>query len=62
MGLPPELARDLQRLYTEPHPPILFVIDAVCLAVVATAERHRELVADLAAQGAKLSEAQVMSI
>jgi hypothetical protein len=50
------------RVDTKSVPPFGFIANAVDLAMVNTAERHRELVAHFAAERARLRRAKVMGI
>lgn len=50
------------RIDTSPLPSRSFVAAAIELPIVAAAQRHRELIADLAAELSVLSEAQVVRI
>jgi hypothetical protein len=50
------------RVDAEPVPPCAFIAAAVDLAMVNTAERHRELVADFATERARLGRAKMMGI
>jgi hypothetical protein len=54
--------RDLYRLYVGALPPFLFVAGAMQIAVVDAAQRHCELIANLAAKCARLSKLDVMGI
>jgi hypothetical protein len=47
---------------TSPLPSLSFVTAAIELPLLAAAQRHRELIADLAAELSALSEAQVVQI
>src|SRR5262249_47154369 len=58
----PEPLRDFHRLYVGGLPPFLFVIAAMQIAVVNAAQRHRELVANLAPKGARLPKLDGMRI
>src|SRR5438445_4888072 len=58
----PEIARSLDRIDADFLPPCGLVARAVERPMMATANRHRELVADLATEGAGLREAKVMGI
>src|SRR5262245_31995416 len=60
--LSPQLAGDLDRIDAGVLPPGCFVADAMDQPMVDTAERHRELVARLAAKRPRLQMAQVMRI
>ena len=53
-GLSPELAGDLDRVDAGGLPPGGFIAYAVHQPMMHAAERHRELVARLAAEGARL--------
>ena len=57
MGLVPEALGDGERFDAVTRPPILFVADLVQVTVVTAAQRHRELVADLEADGPGLRKA-----
>lgn len=61
-GVQPEIARDLERVDPACAPPLELVAGLVHLVVMEVAERHGELVADLARQGPRLREAQVMGL
>jgi hypothetical protein len=55
--------RDLHGLYVGGFPPFLFVIaSAMQIAMVDAAQRHCELIADLAPKRAQLPEPDVMGI
>src|SRR5207237_10045863 len=58
----PQLASGVGRVEADGLPPQRFVARAVEVAVVRAAERDRELIADLAAKGALLGEAQMMRV
>jgi hypothetical protein len=58
----PELPRYTQGVDFMLVPPPNFVAGLVQLPMVATAKRHRKLVADFEAQGSRLRKAQVMRI
>jgi hypothetical protein len=57
-ALSPELARGVEGIDASCLPPAPLVADPVQGAVVRPAERHHELVADLAAERPRLGEAQ----
>jgi hypothetical protein len=59
-GLPPELARDLNRFNPCSLPPAHFIPGPVQGAVVTTAKRHHEFIADFAPERALLGEAQMV--
>jgi hypothetical protein len=50
------------RVDTEPIPPCGFIATAVDLAMVNTAERHRELVTHFATERPRLRKAKMMRI
>src|SRR4051812_34306317 len=60
--LPPKCRRGEQGSNTELLPPKPFVTASVQLAMVRTAQRHREFVADLARQRAALRKPEVVGI
>jgi hypothetical protein len=60
MRLQPEHAGSHKRVYSRLPPPQSFVTAAMDLTMVRTTERHRELVADLAAEPARLCKAEVV--
>ena len=62
MGFQPERARGGERLDADPGPPSDFIAGMVQLAMMAAAERHSELIADLAAARARLSKAQMVCV
>ena len=62
MRLQPQRAGGGGRVDASLLPPGRFVAAAMDLAMMAAAERHRELVADLAAERPMLGEAQMMRI
>jgi len=62
MGLQPQGSGDRGWLDPGLTPPFGFIAMAMNVAVMSPAQRHGELVADLAAERAALGEAQVMSI
>ena len=62
MTLLPKRPGDLQRFDAQLFPPWHFVSRLMQLSMMAAAERHGELVADLHAEGARLGKAQVMRI
>src|SRR4051794_29087052 len=62
VGFGPQSLSDRHRIDTDGLPPRCFIAIAVQLAVMHTAERNGELVADFAAQGTGLSEAEMMGI
>src|SRR5262249_1090357 len=61
-GLLPPLAGVLDRVDAGCLPPSLLIPGTVYRAVMDTAERHRELIAGLAAERARLQVAQVMRV
>jgi hypothetical protein len=61
-GFAPELLSDRHGIDAEGLPPRCFITTVVQLAVMHTAERNRELVADLPAQRSGLSEAEMVGI
>ena len=61
-AVPPELARDFDRIDPNAPPPRLFVLGLMGGAVVGAAERNCELIAYLAAKRARLHESQVMCV
>src|ERR1051326_8485307 len=62
MGLEPKLAGRRGRIDAGSRPPTGFIAAAVDLTMMATAEWHSELIADLATEGAALGKAQMMRI
>jgi hypothetical protein len=62
MGFKPERAGSRKRVYSRVPPPRSFVTAAMDLTVVRATERHRELIAHLAAERTRLREAQMMWI
>ena len=60
--LRPKLARDRGRVDAGRVPPRLLIAGAMNGAVVDAAERHRELIAHLAAECARLRKAEVVGI
>ena len=62
MGFEPEGSGCLGRIDTDLLPPCPFIAAAMNFAMMPTTERHRELVAYLAAQCAALSKTQVMRV
>ena len=62
MRFGPKGARHANRVDARCGPPAGFVSGAVQLAMMSTAERHGELVADLEAETAGLREAQMVGI
>jgi hypothetical protein len=58
--LRPEGRRNQVRVDPEPAPPCGFIAAAVDLAMVNSAERHRELVAHFAAERPRLREPEMM--
>ena len=62
MGLKPKCAGSRKRVYSRLSPPQSFIAAAMDLAVVRATQRHRELVADLAAKGWRLCKLQVVSV
>ena len=62
MHLEPQRTGAGGRINASLLPPRRFVATAMDLAMMAAAERDRELVADLAAERSVLSEAQMMGI
>src|SRR5439155_9464840 len=61
-GRLPELECNRQCIDAQLGPPIRLVVRAMNLAVVQTAERDREFVADFPPEGPHLSEPQVMRV
>jgi hypothetical protein len=61
-GLAPELSGDRSWNNFDRLPPGLFIAAAVQIAMVQAAQRNGELVADLPAQGARLSEAEMVGV
>jgi|SRR5262245_5586196 len=55
MGLLPETSCDLRRINIAIVPPRLLISDLMQLPMVPTAQRHRELIADLETHRARLS-------
>jgi hypothetical protein len=62
MGLKPQRAGGGGRIDASFLPPCRFVATAVDLAMMAAAERHGELIADLATKRPLLGKAQMMGI
>ena len=62
MRLQPQRAGGDTRINASLLPPCRFVATAMDLAMMAAAERHGELIADLAAKRSMLGEAQMMGI
>jgi 7-keto-8-aminopelargonate synthetase-like enzyme len=62
MGLKPQRVRRRQRIYSGFAPPHLLIAAAMDLAMMRAAQRHRELIAHLAAERARLHEAEVMGV
>jgi hypothetical protein len=62
MGFEPQRASGNARVYSGLAPPRRLVAMAMDLAMVASTERHRELIANLAAKGPVLRKAQVMRV
>jgi hypothetical protein len=62
VGFRPQCRGDSDRIHSGVLPPFGFVAAVVNFAVVATAERHRELVAYLAPERGMLGKAEVMSV
>ena len=62
MGLQPQCSGDRGWLDASLNPPSFFISVAMNVAVMTAAERDGELVADLAAEGAALCEAQVVGV
>ena len=62
MGLNPELPRGTHRIDTLCGPPVFFIAGAVQFAMMATAERYGEFVADFKTQSSGLGKPQVMRI
>jgi hypothetical protein len=60
--LAPELSADCSWIDFDRFPPSLLIAPAVQLAVMQVAQRNRELVTDLAAQGPRLSEPKMVGI
>ena len=58
----PQPLRDFHRIYARRFPPLLFITTAVEIPVVNPAQRHDELVADLAPKGARLPKLDVMGV
>ena len=58
----PELQGERHRVDLDRMPPSGLVALSVKLAMVDTTERNRELIADLAAEGARLSKAEMVRI
>jgi hypothetical protein len=58
----PEFKRDRERVDLNPFPPLDFVAMIVELAMMRTADRNREFVANLATQSSRLGEAQMVSV
>jgi hypothetical protein len=62
MGFEPQPPGRDGRIDSRPVPPRRFIAMTMKLAVMAAAERHGELVADLAGKRPALSKAQVMGV
>lgn len=62
MALLPKPSGDFQSVDFSLLPPSQFITGLVQLAMVAAAERHGELVADLRADGARLRKAEVVGV
>jgi 7-keto-8-aminopelargonate synthetase-like enzyme len=62
MGLKPKRVRRRQRIYSGFVPPHLLIATAMDLAMMRAAQRHRKLIAHLAAERARLHEAEVMGV
>ena len=62
MGFQPQCAGGCGRIYASFFPPGGFVARAMGFAMMAPAQRHGELIADLAAKRAVLGEAQMMGV
>ena len=62
MGLPPKTSGDLQRIDLQVLPPGHLIAGLMQLSMMATTERHGELVADLETARAQLGEPQMMRI
>lgn len=62
VGFQPKLARQTDRLETRFRPPVDFLTGAVQLAMVNSAQRDREFVADLKAETAGLRKPQMMGV
>jgi hypothetical protein len=62
MRLQPQASGSDGRINASIFPPCGFISTAMDLAMMASAQRHGELIADLAAEGAVLREAQMMGI
>jgi hypothetical protein len=62
MAFQPQCASGGGRIYASFFPPCGFVAGAMGLAMMAPAQRHGELVADLAAECALLREAQMVGV
>src|SRR6516162_1974036 len=58
----PELAGNLDRVYAGLPPPIALVARAMHRTMMPTAERHRELIADLAAERTGLGKSEMVGI
>src|SRR5262245_55514481 len=58
----PKASRDRERINPPAVPPCPFIAGLVQLPVMATAQRHGELIAHLEADGSGLGEPQVMRI
>src|SRR5438067_10101077 len=58
----PEGSGNLQGVDADPFPPSAFVAGAVQFAMMRSAQRHSELVADLATECPDLGEGQVMRV
>ena len=62
MRFSPELSRSVERVNASRRPPLGFVAGAMQFAMMATAQRHGEFVADLEAKSAGLGEAQMVGV
>ena len=62
MGLYPQGASNAGRINASIFPPCDFIARAMGLAMMAPAQRHGELITDLAAERAVLGEAQMMGV
>jgi hypothetical protein len=58
----PKLSRNINRINFDGSPPFCFIASTMEDTMVRTAKGHGELVADPAAQGARLCKSQVMGV
>ena len=62
MRFGPKFSRSVERINASRRPPLRFVASAVQFAMMATAQRHGEFVADLEAKTSGLGESQMVGI